>query len=339
MNFAHNLINLSELKNYNQIINHYYPEILKIVKNTINNKNIKIRTKISDFTGLSLVNKSYDKNEEISQKENYIYDGISQKEKDKVENYGNRIQIEVVSVVPFEIKNIIDRLDIEIFKLILRYKTLKKVKAELEKESSNLLSEKYISNDDILRNSHSIRETIEYYDFLINLVNETNIKQEIEKLKFHLLGSFNPLENKVYINWFGILLASIFYEGSVEDFTIMSLIHELSHAYTKIGFDKDGNHWINETFENSDIKIKEGFAQQYCELIIESNFEELMKLFIDFSINESRLYIEYRTWFDAKEKHKVEKVRSLLIQTRTQQITSYNEFIILLENTKKYYKK
>ncbi len=49
----------------------------------------------------------------------------------------------------------------------------------------------------------------------------------------------------------------------IEDLAVVTLAHELSHAYTHVGRDIDGGTWRDPGFRQSDLAVVEGLAQFY----------------------------------------------------------------------------
>jgi hypothetical protein len=55
----------------------------------------------------------------------------------------------------------------------------------------------------------------------------------------------------------------------VATLTAVVLTHELSHAYTHLGFDRDGARWTGEKFSRCDLDLAEGLAQYYTHQVLE----------------------------------------------------------------------
>jgi len=168
--------------------------------------------------------------------------------------------------------------------------------------------------------------SINHLKELIEEVENWKILEEIKKLGPDVLGSYFIYKNTVELYWLSIGLCSILFNFPVEDFTIVVLIHELVHAYTHIGLDKDGNNWNTENFARTENEIVEGFAQLYTDLLCKDFFKETYKAFKTLLTQQASEYTEYQKWFDDKEKDKYEKIRRLLLETRRNNITNYEDF-------------
>ena len=54
---------------------------------------------------------------------------------------------------------------------------------------------------------------------------------------------------------------------AMEDLAVVTLTHELAHAYTHLGCDIDGRPWNNDGFWRSGIPVIEGLAQFYTQTV------------------------------------------------------------------------
>jgi hypothetical protein len=68
----------------------------------------------------------------------------------------------------------------------------------------------------------------------------------------------------ISIYWGVIGLISKMLGVPVEGLTVVVLAHELGHAYTHLGFDRDGLRWTGAGFAQSEHALKEGLAQFYA---------------------------------------------------------------------------
>jgi hypothetical protein len=112
------------------------------------------------------------------------------------------------------------------------------------------------------------------------------------------------------------------------------LMHELIHGYTHIGFDKDGNSWDTLSFDNADLRIVEGFAEYYSELICLDYFDFALPAFYALHEKASEEYTAYKEWFSSTEKDKYEKARRLLLTCRSNNIINYDHFMHELDKVR-----
>lgn len=71
----------------------------------------------------------------------------------------------------------------------------------------------------------------------------------------------------VYWGIVGLIAAAL--DVSPRALAVVVLAHELSHAYTHLGHDRDGDRWSGSDFAESDRGLKEALAQYYTHLICE----------------------------------------------------------------------
>ncbi len=74
-------------------------------------------------------------------------------------------------------------------------------------------------------------------------------------------------ECSIELYWGVIGLLAIMLDVTTESLATVVLIHELSHAYTHVGADIDGERWSSIAFSDSDHALKEGLAQYYTDLV------------------------------------------------------------------------
>lgn len=279
--------------------------------------NLKVRGVISEKTGVSLAFKS--KEIETKMYETKMIDSIDK----------SSIPIKVVDRVPLSLLELFDKFDDNHIELLLHYRRMKSAARELEFNIN-----RYSTFTDYHQKSTSIIElnqSISHLNKLIKEVEDCGILEAIQKLGPDLLGAYFLQDNRVELYWLCIGLCNILHDLPIEDFTLVVLIHELAHGYTHIGFDKDGNYWDTEHFSHCDLKIVEGFAQFYTEMLCRDYFNQATSAFNALLSKQSTEYTDYKKWFDEKEPDKYEKARRILLKTRKNKITNYDEFRHYLE--------
>lgn len=279
--------------------------------------NLKVRGVISEKTGVSLAFKS--KEIETKMYETKMIDSIDK----------SSIPIKVVDRVPLSLLELFDKFDDNHIELLLHYRRMKSAARELEFNIN-----RYSTFTDYHQKSTSINElnqSISHLNKLIKEVEDCGILEAIQKLGPDLLGAYFLQDNRVELYWLCIGLCNILHDLPIEDFTLVVLIHELAHGYTHIGFDKDGNYWDTEHFSHCDLKIVEGFAQFYTEMLCRDYFNQATAAFNALLSKQSTEYTDYKKWFDEKEPDKYEKARRILLKTRKNKITNYDEFRHYLE--------
>jgi hypothetical protein len=277
--------------------------------------NLKVRGVIAEKTGVSLTYRTKD---------------IDTKKIDNIDKAS--IPIKVVDLVPLSLLDLFDKFDDAHIELLLHYRRMKSASKELEFQIRKhpTFSQYHLGLSSVDELNNSIR----HLNKLIKEVDDCGILEAIQKLGPDLLGAYFLSDNRVELYWLCIGLCNILHDLPIEDFTLVVLIHELAHGYTHIGFDKDGNYWNTDDFNHCDLKIVEGFAQFYTEMLCRDYFDQATSAFNALLSKQSTEYTEYKNWFGVKEPDKYEKARRILLKTRRSKITKYDEFSHCLEKIK-----
>lgn len=277
--------------------------------------NLKVRSVIADKTGLSLTRRTKD---------------IYTKQIDNLDKAN--IPIKVVDSVPLNLQELFDKYDNNHIELLLHYRRMKRSASELEFQINKYSNFSQFHDQSV--KVEELNNAIKHLHKLINEVENSGILEAIKEIGPDLLGAYSSSDNRVELYWLCIGLCNILYNLPIEDFTLVVLIHELVHGYTHMGFDKDGNNWNDYDFNRADLKIVEGFAQFYTEMLCRDYFDQATKAFNSLLTNQSTEYTAYKNWFREKETDKYEKARRLLLGTRKNRIVEYDEFRDYLEKIK-----
>ncbi len=277
--------------------------------------NLKVRGVIAEKTGISLAFKTKD----IDTKTIDITDKAS-------------IPIKVVDLVPLSLLELFEKFDETHIEMLLHYKNMERSVNELEYQIQKYPT--FIQYHEELISVEELKRSINHLRKLMKEVDDCGILEAIRNLGPDLLGAYFLNDNRVELYWLSIGLCNILYDLPIEDFTLVVLIHELAHGYTHIGFDKDGNNWDTDDFSHSDLKIVEGFAQFYTEMLCRDYFDQATKAFNVLLTEQSTEYTEYKNWFREKEADTYEKARRILLKTRKSRIVKYHDFMDYLKKIK-----
>lgn len=269
------------------------------VENAKKRYNVRIRNAIAEKLALSFQHKSY--------------------HLDK-----SSIKIDIVDRIPVQLNEVFQKYSPEIIKLLLHYRSLKEAVSELKFQLNTYLTFiHYHSNEG---SPEEIRRTIAHLEMLIGVVEISGILQEIKNIGPDILGGYYFHEKRIELYWLSIGLCHVIYGHRIDDFTIVVLMHELVHAYTHEGFDKDGYKWDTEDFKQTDLNIVEGFAQLYTEWICRDYFNHSEGAFESLLTVQSSEYTEYKKWFQKTDRNKYENARKILIETRKNGVKEYVDF-------------
>ncbi len=149
------------------------------------------------------------------------------------------------------------------------------------------------------------------------------IRQRIKQIDEDILGVYHFSEGQgssVALFWLPIAMVAAMLDVSIEDLTVVVLIHELAHGYTHAGRDIDGTRWDDVAFGKSAPEVKEGLAQFYTAVIsgqlgsrapsLAVAYERLLSL-------QSGPYLVYQEWLAADKRQRGETVRFALIAARS----------------------
>jgi len=152
-----------------------------------------------------------------------------------------------------------------------------------------------------------------------------------------VLGAYFFRVPEVQLYWVVIGLFASMVDVPVEDLTVVVLIHELAHAYTHQGKDIDAESWDTAAFSRADLRIVEGIAQFYTQVVCErlaavtpgplTAFKKLLELQPD-------QYRVHQEWTRGEERAG-EITRACLIATRSRRICTYDEYVDQLERIRK----
>jgi hypothetical protein len=145
-----------------------------------------------------------------------------------------------------------------------------------------------------------------------------------------ILGCYFIETNKVQLNWIPIAIYAEAAGLSIEDLTVVVLLHELAHAYTHVGMDIDGHSWETKAFSKTDLRVLEGLAQYYTSAYLSRKLDDTSgpyKAFETLLGDQPIPYHAHLRWIDKGQSHQGEVIRLSLLQARSQEYrVSYDEF-------------
>lgn len=135
--------------------------------------------------------------------------------------------------------------------------------------------------------------------------NEGESGEDILGQYFYSNGAINKnvqTSGKILIYWKPIAIASFVLEDNIRELTRIVLAHEFVHGYSHLGFDSDGERWVN--FVNCDTDIVEGVAQFYTHKFVEDTKERgLIRAYIKLTTNQSPAYQRHLDWIEKGNKN------------------------------------
>jgi hypothetical protein len=158
---------------------------------------------------------------------------------------------------------------------------------------------------------------------LANLQRADEVKKKIQAIiSEDILGRYLYPQHhapRIEIYWMPIGLIAQAINVSVENLTIVVLVHELAHGYTHIGCDIDSERWKRDDFANSDVYVKEGLAQHYTAVIsekLEGRSPGCQAAYSAFLELQSGPYLFHQGWLKEQPARRGEAVRYALLAAR-----------------------
>jgi len=186
----------------------------------------------------------------------------------------------------------------------------------------------------------ALERSIEVVKALLKLEIAKKVFADLKQINEDLLGvyRFDIFGAQIEIYWMPIALFAGAFGVQIDDLVVVVLAHELAHAYTQMGHDIDGNYWSFNGFKKSDLEVVEGLAQFYTNIVAQRlsirvpgayrAYEKLLE-------NQSGPYIVHTKWFNYAYGQHSEIVRFALLRARAKDEVRYQEWLDLLEETKK----
>lgn len=173
----------------------------------------------------------------------------------------------------------------------------------------------------------------EWLKEVLKEINGLGFKKVLTRIEEDTLGAYFFKRKRIEIYWVAIGIYAAQLEVSVEGLTLVTLAHELAHAYTHLGKDIDGVEWNTKAFANTDLHIVEGMAQFYTRAIcrkLQSRIPSALQAFETLLEHQSPEYVEFQGWAE-KSRHQGEIVRFSMIQCRSNEIIDYGSFLDVIQ--------
>ena len=216
------------------------------------------------------------------------------------------------------------------------------VKILLEEKKFDLDSKEKVLDNSITTLRYCNRLAKLLHKTVSDYQNEFDLVKHILSVDRDILGIFSYRANQdnndgfgyadsysadITLYWGIIGLVACSLGVSIEGLTTVVLTHELAHAYTHLGFDRDGVRWHGGGFSSSDHKLKEGLAQYYTAIVIknlpETQRMEAKRAYNSLLPKQPSAYQSHTKWLQTATP---EAVGSALAIIRRQGKVTYDEF-------------
>ncbi|HZU38192.1 MAG TPA: hypothetical protein VFA18_19875 [Gemmataceae bacterium] len=200
--------------------------------------------------------------------------------------------------------------------------------------------EKWPSLPETARNNRSVLDrALSIATSLQQVALADQVVQQIKQIHEDILGvyRFQPGQGSaVALYWLPVAMVAAMLDVSIEDLTVVVLIHELAHGYTHIGREIDGASWSDIGFGESELDVTEGLAQFYTEVIsqrLSVRTPSLFRAYESLLSLQSGPYLAHREWLKGDRKQIGETVRFTLIAARSQGRVLYDHWRALMAET------
>lgn len=140
------------------------------------------------------------------------------------------------------------------------------------------------------------------------------------------IAYYPNVRSQIRLYWGVVGLVAQALDVSIEGLTAKVLAHELAHAYTHLGFDRDGTRWMGNGFGLSDTRLKEALAQYYtCQVLmkLERRLPDGLVAYKKLLPKQPEAYRAHLPWL---EHATLEAVGIALSAVRRRGRVSYEEF-------------
>jgi hypothetical protein len=152
---------------------------------------------------------------------------------------------------------------------------------------------------------------------------------QFREINRDVLGAYFYEIPHIELYWIPIVLIAESIHASIEDLTILVLIHELAHAYTHVGMDIGGRSWPTSGFAGSDRAVLEGLAQYYTYIFlasIQSDRPNVMEVFERLLAMQPDDYHTHKIWMEGALEGQSEAIRLALLDARLQGMVNKQDF-------------
>jgi hypothetical protein len=201
--------------------------------------------------------------------------------------------------------------------------------------------EKWLQLPEVAKGSKpALDRSIEVAKALQSLAVTKEVFEQLKLINEDILGVYrfgDAQGPRVEVFWMAHALFAGAFGLRIEDLTVVTLAHELSHAYTHIGRDIDGKAWIEPGFGRSDLPVIEGLAQFYTLAVAEKlniRAPGVHQAFIKLLEYQSAPYKAHAEWLKDSSAQRGESVRFAMLRARGRGQVKHEAWLQMLAETK-----
>jgi hypothetical protein len=253
------------------------------------------------------------------------------------------VPVKIVEGFPVGIAQLIDKYqDRTLWRLILALPKLGGIVDGLGLLVANWEEfERWLELPDSVKGSKpALEKSVEVAKTLQALAVTKKVFEQLKEINEDILGVYrfgDAQGPRVEIFWMAHALFAGAFALRIEDLTVVTLAHELSHAYTHVGRSIDGKAWVEPGFGSSDLRVVEGLAQFYTLAVaVKLNirapgvFQAFTKL-LEF---QSAPYKAHAEWLKDSPNQLGESVRFAMLRARSRGQVANDAWLTMLAETK-----
>jgi len=247
------------------------------------------------------------------------------------------VPVRIVAGFPRPFEDIIIYNDVELMILLNRPSIVNTTKGMqfLDQHFDTLLDQGFVDPDTVTYDE--VKRVKAFADRIAMETERLAVLNRIRSIEDDILGAYFYRIPVIHLYWMVIGTIAAMLDVSVEALTVVVTAHELAHAYSHCGKDIDGEKWKTDSFAKADLKIIEGIAQFYTQIMCEKLFYRVpaalsaYKKLLDF---QSEPYVIHKSWIkDSKVAGEI--IRGSMIECRSRDTTDYKSFEEIVDRHRK----
>ncbi|MCL5959414.1 MAG: hypothetical protein M1358_08875 [Chloroflexi bacterium] len=249
------------------------------------------------------------------------------------------VPVRVMAGLPAPMAYLVDQVDNHfVWRLALNRPLLQTMKNGLEfsRTSSEAIAA-LLQTDDVAGLHEKLAVTEKIAFAILQALDAHKLVEKIGSIDQDILGAYFFRRVEIRLYWMVIGIVASILGVSVDSLTLVTLIHELAHAYTHLGRDIDGARWETTAFAETDLDIVEGLAQFYTSAVCEKlrdrqpnasyTFRELLNI-------QGGPYRAHENWVTNNARAS-EIIRVCMLECRSNKIVSHPMFLERVEDARR----
>ncbi len=187
----------------------------------------------------------------------------------------------------------------------------------------------------------ALEKSVEVAKALQSLAVTKKVFELLKQIDEDILGVYRFGDKqgpRVEVFWMAQALFAGAFGLRIEDLTVVTLAHELAHAYTHVGRDIDGEAWREPGFGESALEVVEGLAQFYTATVAQKLWSRAPGVFPAYEklmAHQSGPYHAHEQWLKDTPNQRGETIRFAMLRARSKGKVADADWLAMLDETKK----